>query len=112
MASYFDHFISVKILNLYINDLLFILLLVIIITFIFSYNSSLVPSNFQFIMEKIYTHWGGVIKENLGEGYEYFKLPLFSLFIFLLGINFLSFFLFTFPPTTHLSITFGLSFSL
>jgi ATP synthase subunit 6 len=73
---------------------------------------SLIPSNYQFVFDKAYNHWASVVSENLGEEYKFFTYPLFSLFSFILGINLLGFFLFTFPPTTHISITFGLAVSL
>jgi len=52
------------------------------------------------------------VRENLGEKTDYYILPLSALFMFILGINLLGFFLYTFPSTTHISLTFGLALSL
>ena len=111
MASYFDHFIIIKFINLYITDSFLILLSIIILYSIIMKTCFLIPSNFQIIIDKFFNHWEIVVKENLGENYKFFVFPLFSLFCFVLGINLLGFFIFTFPPTTHISLTSGLAFS-
>ena len=109
MASYFDHFIVTKIINSYITDSSLILIFVIILWMTISNKSYIIPSRFQLIIETITEHWETVIGENLGRSYKYFLLPLFSLFMFILGINLLGFFLYTFPSTTHISLTFGMA---
>lgn len=111
MTSYFDHFIVTKILSAYITDSFLILLGVIILWVIIGNKQSIIPSRFQSILEVVIDHWIVVIKENLGDKYLYYVLPLLSLFLFVLGINLLGFFLYTFPPTTHISLTFGMAFS-
>lgn len=110
MTSYFDHFIVTKIINSYITDSFVILFCVIILWMVISRNQYIIPSRFQSIMEIIIEHWNTVIKENLGENSDYYVLPLTSLFMFILGINLLGFFLYTFPPTTHVTLTFGMAF--
>jgi F0F1-type ATP synthase membrane subunit a len=50
------------------------------------------------------------VDENLGEKANYYLLPLMTLFMFILGINLLGFFTYTFPPTTHVILTFGMAF--
>ena len=111
MTSYFDHFIVTKILSAYITDSFLILLMVIILWIIIGHNQNIIPSRFQSSLEIITDHWIVVVKENLGEKYIYYVLPLLSLFLFILGINLLGFFIYTFPPTTHISLTFGMAFS-
>lgn len=69
----------------------------------------IIPSRIQNIIEIIINHWVEVIKENLGN--KFFVLPLSALFMFILGINLYGFFLYSFPSTTHITITFGLAFS-
>lgn len=111
MASYFDHFIVTKVLTSYLSDSFFILLFVIIMYMVICRNFFIVPTRIQSIFEIIIEHWITVVKENLGEKTDYYILPLSALFIFLLGVNLLGFFLFTFPSTTHISLTFGVAIS-
>lgn len=112
MSSYFDHFIVTKILSAYISDSFFILFGVIVLWAIIGNYQKLIPSKFQSLLEIIIDHWMVVVKENLGLKYVYYVLPLLSLFLFILGVNLLGFFLYTFPPTTHVSLTFGIAFSI
>ena len=111
MASYFDHFIVTKVLSSYITDSFFILIFVIIMYMVISKSFFIIPSRLQSIIEIIIEHWVTVVRENLGEKTDYYILPLTSLFMFLLGINLLGFFLYTFPSTTHISLTFGAALS-
>ena len=112
MASYFDHFIVTKILTSYITDSFFILLFVIIMYMVICRHFFIVPTRIQSILEIIVEHWVTVVRENLGEKTDYYILPLSALFMFLLGINLLGFFLYTFPSTTHISLTFGAALSI
>ncbi len=111
MTSYFDHFIVTKVLNLYITDSFLILLFVIIMYFMLSYYNHIIPSRFQSIIEIIIEHWVINIKENLGDNINYYILPILSLFMFILGVNLLGFFVYTFASTTHITITFGVAIS-
>lgn len=111
MASYFDHFIVTKVLTSYLTDSFFILLFVIVMYMVICRNFFIVPSRIQNIFEIIIEHWITVVKENLGEKTDYYILPLSALFTFLLGVNLLGFFLFTFPSTTHIFLTFGVATS-
>ena len=110
MTSYFDHFLVTKIVSSYITDSFLILVCVIVMWMIISINQYIIPSKFQSVMEIVIEHWKNVIKENLGRTSIYYLLPLVSLFMFILGINLLGFFLYTFPPTTHITLTFGMAF--
>ena len=67
----------------------------------------IVPGRFQVLIEKVIEHWEGVIQENLGNKVFRYFLPLFSLFLFIFGMNLLGFFTYTFPITTHIFITLG-----
>nr|YP_004940449.1 ATP synthase F0 subunit 6 [Clava multicornis]AER54458.1 ATP synthase F0 subunit 6 [Clava multicornis] len=111
MTSYFDHFIVTKILTAYITDSLLILLLVLVLYMVINSNYYIIPSRIQSLIEIIIDHWTTVVKENLGDKSEFYILPLTSLFMFILGINLLGFFLYTFPSTTHISLTFGMALS-
>nr|ALO20808.1 ATP synthase F0 subunit 6 [Rhizophysa eysenhardtii] len=112
MTSYFDHFIVVQFINPYITDSFIIIFLVIVLYFFLSYKTLVIPSRLQNILEVIIDHWVSVIKENLESKSEYYILPLTTLFMFILGINLFGFFLYTFPSTTHISLTFGMAVSI
>nr|YP_010890150.1 ATP synthase F0 subunit 6 [Stephanomia amphytridis]WJJ70198.1 ATP synthase F0 subunit 6 [Stephanomia amphytridis] len=109
MTSYFDHFIIIQIINPYITDSFIVIFFVIILYYFLSFNISIIPSRLQNIVEIIIEHWVLVIQENLGLKFKYYVLPLTTLFMFILGMNLLGFFLFTFPSTTHITITFGMA---
>lgn len=110
MSSYFDHFILTKIITYYVSDSFFIFIFVLVTYAIVFKSSYLIPSRIQTILELILEHWSIVVKDNLGEKMDYYVLPLVGLFLFLLGVNLMGFFLYTFPSTTHLFLTFGLAF--
>ena len=111
MTSYFDHFIVIQIISPYITDSLLVIFFVIILYFFLNYNTFIIPNRLQNIIEVIIEHWTSVIQENLGLKYSYYILPLTTLFMFILGMNLFGFFLFTFPSTTHITITFGMAIS-
>ena len=111
MASYFDHFIVTKIITNYITDSFFILLFVIVLYMVVCRQTFVIPSRIQSIVEIAVEHWITVVRENLGDRTDYYILPLSALFMFILGINLLGFFLYTFPSTTHISLTFGVALS-
>lgn len=110
MASYFDHFIVTRIITDYITDSFLILVSVLVLYMVISNNESIIPSRLQSIIEIIIEHWQTVVEENLGEKANFYLLPLVTLFMFILGINLLGFFTYTFPPTTHVILTFGMAF--
>lgn len=110
MASYFDHFIVTRILTDYITDSSIIIISAIIMYMIINSNVFIIPSRFQSVVEIMIEHWQIVVEENLGESAKFYLLPLVTLFMFILGINLLGFFTYTFPPTTHVILTFGLAF--
>ena len=110
MASYFDHFIVTKILTDYITDSSVIMISVIIMYMVIVKYSYIIPSRYQSLIEIIIEHWDGVVQENLGNKSKYYLVPLVTLFMFILGLNLLGFFTYTFPPTTHIILTFGMAF--
>ena len=112
MASYFDHFIVTKIITVYITDSFFILIGVIILYVCLGKSIYVIPTRYQILLETIIIHWLSVVKENIGSKADYYLLPLTSLFMFILGVNLLGFFLYTFPPTTHITLTFGMAFGI
>lgn len=110
MASYFDHFIVTRIVSDYITDSSIIMISVLVLYMVINNNQYIIPSRFQSITEIIVEHWQTVVEENLGEKANFYLLPLVTLFMFILGINLLGFFTYTFPPTTHVILTFGMAF--
>ena len=111
MTSYFDPFIVTQIVNNYFTDCFLIIFCSVLIYCAMTQYLFLIPTRFQSIVEIIFEHWTTVIEENLGKDYRFYVLPLTSLFMFILGLNLLGFFAYTFTPTTHISITFGMAFS-
>jgi ATP synthase subunit 6 len=54
----------------------------------------------------------GVVKENIGlKGRKYFPF-IFSLFMMIVILNLIGIVPYTFSPTSHIAVTFGLSFSI
>lgn len=101
--------------NLFITNSLFymfiILLLYFYIFFVGIYKISFIPTNIQYIIENLYMFVWNLIKEQTGsKGLEYFGF-IFSLFIFILFSNVLGLFPFGFTVTSHILVTFTLSFS-
>lgn len=112
MASYFDHFIVTRIITDYITDSSVIMISVLILYTVVSKHHYIIPTRFQLIVEVIIEHWKTVVEENLGQKANYYLLPLVILFMFILGLNLLGFFTYTFPPTTHIILTFGMAFGI
>lgn len=111
MSSYFDHFILISITS-YINDSLFILLIPITIVGISYLNKSLIPSRPFTIFNILNNHWTHRLKEDgIISNVEPYVHWIQTLFIYLLSLNVLGFMLFTFPVTTHISLTFGIAVS-
>ena len=110
MASYFDHFIVTRIITDYITDSSIIMISVLVLYMVVSRHNYIIPNRFQSIIEIIIEHWKTVVEENLGEKSNFYLLPLVVLFMFILGLNLLGFFTYTFPPTTHVILTFGMAF--
>lgn len=108
MCTYFDQFIVVKLFNPFFSDSFIIILLVLIIFYLLN-KTFIIPSRFQNILEILVEHWEDQVKENFDN--KFFSLPLLTLFLFILMLNCLGFFLFAFPTTTHISVTFGMALS-
>lgn len=82
---------------------------VVVIYMVVCKHHFLIPTRFQSVIEIIIDHWNTVVEENLGEKSDYYLFPLIALFMFILGLNLLGFFTYTFPPTTHIILTFGMA---
>jgi len=90
--------------------------------FYFSFYSSvksndltlyLIPHRWQYVLEVLYKTVLSIILENLGElrGQKFFPL-LFTIFIFILGLNSIGLVPYTFTLTSHLIVTLALSLAL
>lgn len=72
----------------------------------------LVPGRWQSIIELAYENMLEVVKDNIGsKGFHYFPF-IFTLFIFLAMMNLFGIVPYTFTPTSHIAVTFGLSLSI
>ena len=94
----------------------FYLILVASLVFVFLkfgvYKISLIPSNFQSVVELIYKFIIDVIKQQTGyKGLKYFPL-IFVIFLFILFSNLIGLLPFGFTTTGHIIITFTLALSL
>ena len=75
-------------------------------------GGQLVPSRWQSGVEMVYQFVSSLVDEQIGQsGKKYFPL-IFTVFVFLLGTNLIGMVPYSFTVTSHLIVTFGLSFSL
>ena len=75
-------------------------------------NKKLIPNRSQSIMEFIYEFIYHIIQEQIGQkGYKYFPF-IFTLFLFITCSNLMGMIPYNFTATSHIVITFGLSFSI
>ena len=73
-------------------------------------NSSIIPSKSQSALEVSYEFISGMIDDNIGkEGLRYFSF-IFSLFMFILLGNLLGMLPYSFTWTSHIIVTFAISF--
>ncbi len=72
----------------------------------------IVPGRWQSVIEIVYENINNVVKENIGkEGNKYFPF-LLTLFILIGLMNMFGIVPYTFSPTAHIVVTFGLSLSI
>jgi len=95
------------------NSSLFLLIALLIINGLISNNVKyLVPGRWQSVIEIIYETIVNMVKENIGNvGLKYFPF-LFSLFLLIAVLNLVGIVPYTFTPTAHIIVTFGLSLSI
>ena len=95
------------------NSALAMLVTVILVTlfmYICSRNLSIIPSRGQTVLESTYEFIAGMIGDNIGqEGMKYFSF-IFTLFLFILIGNLLGMFPYSFTWTSHIIVTFAISF--
>jgi F-type H+-transporting ATPase subunit a len=92
---------------LYTTGLVFLLFNIVTL-----HGGNLVPSRWQSLVEMIYEFVISLVEEQIGtKGRKYFPL-IFTTFVFLLFTNLIGMIPYSFTSTSHLIVTFGLSFSL
>ena len=124
LYSCFDQFEIIRLLPIHLfgnfdisitNSTIFLLIPVLFIYFLYQTNlnnATLIPTRYQSLLEMFYETWYSLIKDNAGEaGYRYFPFVL-SLGLFIITINLFGLVPYTFTPTTHIALTFSLSFSI
>lgn len=123
--SYFDQFEITRLIDLYLfgnldlsitNSTVFMFIACFVFGFFYLLNSdngTVVPNRYQSLIETvIYEPVHGMVKDNIGEeGMRYFPFIL-TLFTFLLVINLIGIIPYTFAPTSHGAMSFGLSISI
>nr|WHI93344.1 ATP synthase F0 subunit 6 [Elatopathes abietina] len=109
-GGYFDQF-KIVVLFALTNSSIMMIITVAVGLLLFK-GVKLIPNRWQSIIESIYDHLHGVVKDNLGpEGLKYFPF-IISLFLFIVFLNVLGLFPYVFTPTVHIVVTLGLSFSI
>ncbi len=107
MSSYFDHFIIIEVIAPVVTNSFIVLSF----SFLFySLQPKLVGGRLQLILKTLLDHWQNLVEENLKNVKYFYIFPM--LFFFILLTNLFGFFIYTFAPTTHISITFGLAFAI
>lgn len=72
-------------------------------------RQALIPGRLQSMAEGTYEFVGGIIRDNAGhDGMKYFPFTL-TLFLFILFMNLLGMVPYSFTPTSHIVVTFGMS---
>nr|YP_009750746.1 ATP synthase F0 subunit 6 [Tanacetipathes thamnea]QIJ98185.1 ATP synthase F0 subunit 6 [Tanacetipathes thamnea] len=109
-GGYFDQF-KIVVLFALTNSSLMMIITVAVGLLLFK-GVKLIPNRWQSMIEWIYDHLHGVVKDNLGaEGLKYFPF-IITLFLFIVFLNVLGLFPYVFTHTVHIVVTLGLSFSI
>jgi ATP synthase subunit 6 len=123
--AFFDQFEIIRILPIHpfgnfdisiTNSTVFLLLAALYFIFIYHTNienGTIVPGRYQSIVEILYETIHDMIKDNIPgrDGHRFFPF-LFTIFVFILIINLFGLVPYTFSPTAHFALTFGLSTSI
>lgn len=95
------------------NSSLFLIIALLIINGLINNNiKNIVPGRWQSVVEILYENIFNMVKENIGNvGLKYFPFVL-SLFLLIAVLNVVGIIPYTFTPTAHIVVTFGLSLSI
>jgi len=77
-------------------------------------EGSLIPSRWQSVLEIVYETMLGIVEDNIGKdnrSKSYFPW-IFTIFMFIVIMNLFGIVPYTFSPTAHIAVTFGLSLSI
>lgn len=72
-------------------------------------KAALVPGRWQSLAEVVYEFVGGIVDENAGHKGHKFLPFIFTLFLFILFMNLLGMLPYSFTPTSHIIVTFGMA---
>jgi F-type H+-transporting ATPase subunit a len=93
------------------NSALFMLIAVGVVALFFTYafaRRATIPGRVQSLGEIMYQFVQGIVEENTGHaGKKYFPF-IFTLFLFILFVNFMGLIPTSFAPTSHIIVTFGM----
>lgn len=97
------------------NSTLFLVIAIILINGLINNNVKkgyIIPGRWQTIVELIYETVYNMVKDNIGSaGSKFFPL-IFTLFVLIATLNIVGIVPYTFTPTAHIVLTFGMSFSI
>ena len=95
------------------NSSLYLVIALFILNGLINNNiKNLVPGRWQSVIEILYENIVSVVKDSIGSaGFKYFPF-LFSLILLILVLNLVGIVPYTFTPTAHIIVTFGLSLSI
>lgn len=122
VGSHFDQFEIVRLIPFrlfgnfdlsFTNSSLFLVFAVSAIILAGSYNlKTIIPNRWQSTLEILYEVMYNTVKDNVGnDGVKFFGF-IFSLFLFIATLNLFGLVPYTFSPTSHFAVTFGLSLSI
>lgn len=125
--SAFEQFEISRLIELHLTETLdisitnaTIFLAIPVLYYFFLYNVSglkdglMVPSRWQSVIEVIYDTIFGIVTDNIGKSkvhQSYFPF-IFTIFMYIVLMNLFGIIPYTFSPTAHIAITFGLSLSI
>jgi F-type H+-transporting ATPase subunit a len=72
-------------------------------------KKAVVPGRMQSLAEVTYEFVQGIIDENMGHGGKKYFPFIFTIFLFILGMNLLGMLPYSFTPTSHIIVTLGLA---
>ena len=120
--SHFDQFEIIRVIPFrlfgnfdlsYTNSSTFLVYAMSFIILVSCYNlKTIIPNRWKSVIEIVHETIYNTVKDNVGnEGIKFFGFIL-SLFLFIASLNLFGLIPYTFSPTSHFAITFGLSLSI